>query len=169
MSTHEMEAQVVSGRGQMATSQHQEPCNMTQEHKASTSFVDENAGLNRHCGGQYKTGFLSGRARVLRTRKRGEELEAQYHSDYQGGLVARRDLSRHISQSLPSHLRTSESNLHKFWYEVHCRVAVFALNRADRSARRLDLKRVPDKSRFLRDHCNWYRYFCSFSDLVFPG
>ena len=100
------------------------------------------------------------RAKVQRRRKRGARLATECQLYFEDGLYAQSELSNHIWQSLPLHLRASQASLHRFWFSIHHKVSLLALNQALRSARRLGLKRVEDKPRFLAENCRWYVAFC---------
>jgi len=99
--------------------------------------------------------------------KRSAAIEARFQSYYEGGFYARQRLNCHIYKSLPSHLQASTSNLDRSWFAIHYKVAEFALNQADRAARRRGLKHVGDTRDFIARHCGWYLSFCTLSSFLF--
>lgn len=108
------------------------------------------------------------RAKAQYKYKRGEEVASRFRSAFEAGEIALWELSSHIAKSLPNHLKSSRSILHKTWFLMHYKVAGLAFHQAGRSARRLGLKHVADRSSFLLEHCGWYPVFCRYSRLIFP-
>ncbi len=148
--------------------------NHTREHdctppepRKSSHAVLADAQSPGHSGEDNNIAAQLASAKALKKRRRDATLTAQYRSDLEAGLCARRELADHIHRSIPASLRTSTSILLRFGYAVHCAAARLALAQAHRSIRRLGVKQIEDSAGFVRDHCGWYAAFTAFSRWLY--
>lgn len=98
-----------------------------------------------------------------------EALRRKDIRDYEAGVVAQMQLSRHIRKSLPVNLRTKKTTLRGFLFAVHYRAAELAYRQALRSVHQLHLKRLVDTQGFFADRCGWYQTFCSLMGWVYAA